>query len=338
MAEIAFTIIEPNGKRWAQLLEDQFPVGELITILVDRLELPKQLNYQLTLLQTNKPLKRTATLLTAGIPAGSELELSPLHDQLFIKFRDALYKEAKKQAEKQLTEKAKAELEKIRRLDPQYPDPEGIGRSLKEGVEILQQAPAKEAGQVQKQKPKAARSRLGCFGVGVIAVGGTLFIGAIAVILYVADNLDITIPDISGDPTPVVLGNGDPTPVVLGTGDVQVTLRWNSNADIDLHVYDPFGEEIWYSNRLAQSGGQLDVDANSTCSDPMAEPVENIFWPVGSAPAGEYAVDAVYYSDCGNSGGGDYEVIVRVDNQIRDTFFGTLTVVGDTHFITTFNR
>lgn len=328
MAEIAFTIIEPNGKRWAQLLEDQFPVGELITILVDRLELPKQLNYQLTLLQTNKPLKRTATLRTSGIPAGSELELSPLHDQLFIKFRDALYKEAKKQAEKQLTEKAKAELEKIRRLDPQYPDPEGIGRSLKESVEIQQQAPAKEAGRVQKQQPKAARSRLGCFGVGVVAVGGTLFIGAIAVILYVADNLDISIPDISGDPTPVV----------LGTGDVQVTLRWNSNADIDLHVYDPFGEEIWYSNRSAQSGGQLDVDANSTCSDPMAEPVENIFWPVGSAPAGEYAVDVVYYSDCGNSGGGDYEVIVRVDNQVRDTFFGTLTVVGDTHFITTFNR
>ena len=331
MAEIAFTIVEPNGKRWAQLLEDQLPVGELIKILVDRLELPKELNYQLILLQTRKPLKKRAALSAVGIPPGSELELKPLHDQLFKKFRGALYKQAKNQAKKQLTEEAKALFEKIRRVDPQVPDPDGIGRSIKRGVEIQQQTPAKEVGRVQKQGSKnqpSKAARLGCIGVGIVVVGGALLIGAVAVFLYAADFLNISLPNIGGGPTPIV----------LGTGDVQVTLRWNSNADIDLHVYDPFGEEIWYDNRLAQSSGQLDVDANSVCGNSMQEPVENIFWPYGNAPTGEYNVYVVYYSDCENSGGGDYEIVVRIDNQVRDMFYGTLAVVGDTHFITTFNR
>ena len=45
------------------------------------------------------------------------------------------------------------------------------------------------------------------------------------------------------EPTP----SPGPTPEPeLGTGDVQVTLRWSSSADIDLHVFEPDGTEIWF--------------------------------------------------------------------------------------------
>lgn len=52
----------------------------------------------------------------------------------------------------------------------------------------------------------------------------------------------------------------------VGTGDVQVTLSWNADSDVDLHVVDPSGEEIYWSNRRSASGGQLDLDSNAACA------------------------------------------------------------------------
>src|SRR5690606_2935905 len=43
----------------------------------------------------------------------------------------------------------------------------------------------------------------------------------------------------------------------LGTGDVQITLRWESDADLDLHVTEPNGTEIWYADKgPTATGGQ----------------------------------------------------------------------------------
>ncbi len=41
MAEIALAIIEPSGRRWAQLLEDAHPVGDLLPVLLENLGLPR---------------------------------------------------------------------------------------------------------------------------------------------------------------------------------------------------------------------------------------------------------------------------------------------------------
>lgn len=123
---------------------------------------------------------------------------------------------------------------------------------------------------------------------------------------------------------------------VLGTGDVQITLRWDTAADLDLHVTDPAGEEVWYLSPASASGGQLDVDANGTCSnDP---PVENIFWPTGGAPGGEYGVSVVYYGSCDSPGAVNYEVTVLVDGRVVDTRTGTLTSEGETQVIGGYSR
>ena len=75
---------------------------------------------------------------------------------------------------------------------------------------------------------------------------------------------------------------------VLQTGDVQITLRWNTSDDLDLIVVDPAGDIVDFGSPTSPSGGQLDVDANGFCQPQSFAPVENIFWPVGSAPDGDY--------------------------------------------------
>ena len=83
----------------------------------------------------------------------------------------------------------------------------------------------------------------------------------------------------------------------VGTGDVQVTLSWDTVADVDLHVIDPSGEEIFYGNRLSASGGELDLDSNAGCGGGDVRN-ENITWPIGIAPSGTYTVRVDYWSNC----------------------------------------
>jgi hypothetical protein len=121
-------------------------------------------------------------------------------------------------------------------------------------------------------------------------------------------------------------GDGETTTtVVLGTGDVQITLEWFSNADLDLAVTDPTGEQISFSNRgPTATGGQLDVDSNIGCPEGVNSGVENIFWPPGGAPAGSYLVEVTGFSVGDDTcGGGDYVLTIRVagleDQVIRDS-------------------
>jgi hypothetical protein len=99
----------------------------------------------------------------------------------------------------------------------------------------------------------------------------------------------------------------------LGTGDVQVTLRWSSTADLDLAVNDPAGGQIDFENRTSPSGGQLDVDSNADCATATTSPVENVFWPAGQAPDGEYRLTVTYYDVCGaDTGPQNFELTFKV--------------------------
>lgn len=82
----------------------------------------------------------------------------------------------------------------------------------------------------------------------------------------------------------------------VGTGDVQVTLTWQAEIDVDLYVTDPAGETVYYGNRRVASGGELDRD--NMCGDFEWGRPENVYWPQGGAPAGEYVVKVRYYGSC----------------------------------------
>jgi Ca-activated chloride channel family protein len=72
------------------------------------------------------------------------------------------------------------------------------------------------------------------------------------------------------------------------SGDIRVSLLWNNRNDLDIHVVTPRGEEIFYGRTKDSTGGFLDVDMN--VNGETTKPVENIFWPIGKAPQGNYRV------------------------------------------------
>jgi hypothetical protein len=111
----------------------------------------------------------------------------------------------------------------------------------------------------------------------------------------------------------------------LGTGDVQITLRWESSSDLDLHVTEPNGTEIYYADKGPTStGGRLDVDSNVGCEEDGS--VENVFWPTGRMPTGEYTVEVNGYRVDG-CGGGEYTVVAQV--QGREVLNETGSVAED---------
>ena len=110
-----------------------------------------------------------------------------------------------------------------------------------------------------------------------------------------------------------------------GGGDVQVSLTWNTTADLDLWVTDPAGERIYYGNRTSASGGQLDVDDTSGFGP------ENIFWPTNGAPAGTYTVQVDHYAGASPSA---WRVTTVVAGRTQ-TFTGSVST-GQTDAVTTF--
>ena len=111
--------------------------------------------------------------------------------------------------------------------------------------------------------------------------------------------------------------------IVLQTGDVQVTLRWDTDADLDLHVIDPSGNEVSWLNPRVPSGGQLDVDANQGCFERMAEPVENIFWPTGEGSIGNYEVVVKMFAQCNDTEPANYTLDILTHGEVQ-TYTGSI--------------
>ena len=116
--------------------------------------------------------------------------------------------------------------------------------------------------------------------------------------------------------------------ISVGTGDVQINVTWDSRADVDLHVVDPLGEEVYWGHKTAVSGGTLDLDSNAGCSSdgPRAE---NVFWASGLiAPHGDYVVRVDYWSNCADVKT-NYVVTVNARGKAPQVFTGFFTGNGD---------
>ena len=89
------------------------------------------------------------------------------------------------------------------------------------------------------------------------------------------------------------------TTIQVMSGDVQVSVSWDTPVDVDLHVIEPSGEEIYYGHRTSATNGQLDLDSNPACSIDGVNN-ENISWLAGQSPPGCYMVLVDYWSACGS--------------------------------------
>jgi hypothetical protein len=107
------------------------------------------------------------------------------------------------------------------------------------------------------------------------------------------------------------------------TGSVQATLRWTGSADMDLHVIDANGDEIYFASSISESGGELDLDKIPGCGGTDKGPhTENIFWE-DDAPPGEYTVWVLDYSSCAESTDYSLQVVVGGTTVVSET--GTLS-------------
>lgn len=376
--EVAMTVVDPGNRRWAQLLDLEWLVQDIIPLIIERIDLPDSLDYELLHIDSGKKLALKNSLASYGISAGDLLQISPVRNKLLGDLLDALYEQAVDAAAEGLWGQAEALWEQIRRLDPIYPDPRGVEAAIaarttatatqtakksttkpsKTGDPPTQSPPKQQAASssqtaapttskpasTSSQTSEAASGGRGCTWTSflLLFLGGAVVLWAVnALFLDDAGGFELSGLPIIGSffdgsdnqPGGTIQIENEPN---LGTGDVQVTLRWDNEADVDLHVVDPEGSEIWYGNSIASSGGQLDVDANAGCGNDPA--VENIFWERGEAPAGRYEVAVEYYGICGGSGPVNYEVVVTVDGEVIAVIPGRLEGPGESDLVTQFTR
>jgi hypothetical protein len=365
MAPIAVTILDPNNNRSAHLVETRIPIRELMLPIIQQLKLPERPTYQLFRLGSGDLLPGDKSLGECGVPAGAELLLKPVRNQILKEVLDEYYEEAQGYVNAQEWQMAKEKLAEIFRLDPTYPDIQGLERAIASRVGALRSQPATSEGTARR--PAAASTVPPPLPAGVSrayqlfpepvkrsgvnwtviawAIAGVIIVAIIAVVvvalffpglLNFSDLLNGLLQR-SGIPFPGLanVGRGNVGSGNVGSGDVRVTLRWQGHANLNLHVTDPNGEAIWFGKAQSTSGGILDVDANGACEG-FAQPVEIVDWPSGTAPSGTYEVRVIYFEACDNRTPVDYEVTITLDGNVADVIHAQMNSEGEEHPVTNF--
>lgn len=98
-------------------------------------------------------------------------------------------------------------------------------------------------------------------------------------------------------------------------GDFRCSLSWYNTDDLDIHLIEPSGNEIYYGDKYSRrSGGNLDVDMN--VSTPVRNAVENITFPSASKMLeGKYKVFVVNYKKRENADIG-FEVEIEYQGDV----------------------
>lgn len=116
-------------------------------------------------------------------------------------------------------------------------------------------------------------------------------------------------------------------------GALKVTLLWDFEGDIDLHVKQPNGKEIYYNFKTdLTTGGALDVDNE----DGGKGSAENIYWDEPST--GDYLVKLVYYKASkisGVAGTGTCKVVVFQKGKKTKTYKIVMSQVKETKNVAT---
>lgn len=109
---------------------------------------------------------------------------------------------------------------------------------------------------------------------------------------------------------------GDPPTPNPSSGPLTFRLTWASADDLDLHVIDPTGFEIYFNAMQSPSGGRLDADVVCTPG------TETVSWGA-NAPRGTYVFWANYSSACTANRNAAFTITVSQGNSVVATRSGT---------------
>lgn len=120
-------------------------------------------------------------------------------------------------------------------------------------------------------------------------------------------------------------------PLPEQSGHLVFVLAWDRLADLDLHVVDPTGAEIWANKPSAtatagDAAGQLDFDSNGSCVLDGRNREYVVY--ATTAPPGQYTVRVDTFSLCAEPSAA-WRVQAFVDGQLRGEASG-LSVDADT--------
>ena len=112
-------------------------------------------------------------------------------------------------------------------------------------------------------------------------------------------------------------------------GAVQITMTWNNGSDIDLFVREPDGDVLSHQRDRSARGGRFDYAGRGQCDSALEYPrIENVFWPLDSAPAGEYELLLHRWGDCLDRATETQEAVtVLVSISVGGRRLGTLRVL-----------
>jgi len=117
---------------------------------------------------------------------------------------------------------------------------------------------------------------------------------------------------------------GEPA-VFVTSGGMQVSLTWNSTANLDLEVRDPVGGTLYFNSPVSEFGGAFGQNVNGNCEALVGNgATEQVTWTPGGVPVGSYEVLVYYQNECENNGPVTFTINAVVDGQPVAPVDGTL--------------
>lgn len=103
--------------------------------------------------------------------------------------------------------------------------------------------------------------------------------------------------------------------IALQSGLLTATLNWEGNADLNLFLRDPSGRIVSWSNPFISESGRLQIDSNTNCETPTAQPVEHIYWTGDNLPQGDYTAWVWHQNVCGSMDAVPFTLSISVNGE-----------------------
>jgi hypothetical protein len=125
----------------------------------------------------------------------------------------------------------------------------------------------------------------------------------------------------------------------LPRGAIEVSLSWNTAADMRLLVRDPRGATVFVDDTQVDSGGTLGAASNVNCTEAVLNPISYVYWPQDQLPGGNivpglYEVEVIFQNACNDLTPVTFDLSIFVNGE--PIFSDTRQARPDDWYVTSF--